>query len=363
VSRTEALRRAGQLREALLDYGIRKVSIEIMQGRPGTPNDRWWDKRFIGTMGHHIVSLRSQGLTPGLALAKRGRTDVPGPLCNGYGGFDLIARIICMGWANHPGAGGPYTLPGGTVPKDAARPYLFGWEFEGGVREADWTDSMRNFMGRCHAGTLDWLGRGSGSHIEHKTWAPTRKIDRLRYTLADARAEIRRQPRLASGGTSGGGVTIPSPPGGGGFDPEEDDMPAPKDWDAEDWGAFAAKLQVKDPLDGDKLKSLGTILRHWLRVPVAEIATQTGALPQKVWDDSLIPRVNPDGTPGDEASAAEHLRWTRRSADVAQGRAKDMLDALAPLLSAAAAGEGLLAAEVQQVAEACSAALDSDAPA
>jgi hypothetical protein len=101
-----------------------------------------------------------------------------------------------MGWANHPGAGGPYTLPGGTVPKDAARPYLFGWEFEGGVREADWTDSMRNFMGRCHAGTLDWLGRGSGSHIEHKTWAPTRKIDRLRYTLADARAEIRRQPRL-----------------------------------------------------------------------------------------------------------------------------------------------------------------------
>lgn len=190
MSRAGAEARARLLREALLDHGVPKVSIELQQGRPGTPNSRWYDTRFIGSMGHHIVSRRSQGLTPGLSLIKRGRSDVPGPLCNGYGGFDRVARIICMGWANHPGAGGPYTLPSGRIPASNGRPYLFGWEHEGGLVLADWTDEMRAFMGSCHAGTLDWLGLRDTSHIEHSTWTD-RKIDRLKYTLASARAEIR----------------------------------------------------------------------------------------------------------------------------------------------------------------------------
>lgn len=190
MSRDEALTRARALRDELVARGV-PTSIEIQQGRPGTPNERWWDRRFIGSMGHHIVSRRSQGLTPGLALVKRGRSDVPGPLCNGYLGFDGRARIICMGWANHPGAGGPYTLPGGTIPRDVARPYLFGWEIEGGIVLADWPPAFRMLMGKCHAATLDWLGHDERSHIEHKTWAPTRKIDRLNYTLTSARAEVR----------------------------------------------------------------------------------------------------------------------------------------------------------------------------
>ena len=185
-----ALERARVLKVALLDHGVRTVSIEIMQGRPGTPNDRWFDRRFIGVLGHHIVSTRSMGLTPGLALIKRGRTDVPGPLANGYGGFDEVARIICMGWANHPGEGGPLALPKGTIPEDGGRPYLFGWEHEGGIRASDWTDSFRTFMGRCHAGTLDWLSVDSRSYGEHKTWAPDRKIDRLGYTTISGRAEV-----------------------------------------------------------------------------------------------------------------------------------------------------------------------------
>jgi hypothetical protein len=188
VTRAQALTAADELRHHLLDAGVRAVSIELVEGRSGSG---WYDDRFVGTMGHHIVSRRSQGLTPGLNLVKVGRTDLPGPLCNGYGGFDEIARIICMGWANHPGAGGPYTVPSGTIPANNGRPYLFGWEHEGGISEADWTPSFREFMGRCHAGTLTWLGLDEQSHIEHKTWAPTRKVDRLNYTLGGARAEIR----------------------------------------------------------------------------------------------------------------------------------------------------------------------------
>jgi hypothetical protein len=106
VSRTEALAHADRLRESLLDHGVKKVSIELVQGRPGGPNDAWWTTTFVGSLGHHIVSRRSQGLTPFLWLVKQGRADLPGPICNGYGGFDEVARIICMGWANHPGRGG-----------------------------------------------------------------------------------------------------------------------------------------------------------------------------------------------------------------------------------------------------------------
>jgi hypothetical protein len=47
-------------------------------------------------------------------------------------------------------------------------------------------------MGRCHAGTLDWLGVDERSYGEHLTWAPGRKIDRLKYTTSSGRAEARR---------------------------------------------------------------------------------------------------------------------------------------------------------------------------
>jgi hypothetical protein len=197
-----ALTQANLLRSILLDHGVARVSIELQPGRPGTPNAGWFAPTFMGNMGHHIVSTRAMGLTPGLRLVKAGRTDVPGPLCNAYGGFDETARIICMGWANHPGAGGPLSLPGGVVPRDGARPYMFGWEHEGGVRLSDWPDRFRTFMGRCHAATLAWLKADARSHAEHLTWAPTRKIDRLGYTTATGRAEAHRHRK----------TTTPAPP-------------------------------------------------------------------------------------------------------------------------------------------------------
>ncbi len=83
MSYTEAVARALTLKTALLDHGVRAVSIELQQGRPGTPNDAWWDSRFMSCFDHHTVSRPSNGDTPVLALVKSGRIDVPGPLCNG----------------------------------------------------------------------------------------------------------------------------------------------------------------------------------------------------------------------------------------------------------------------------------------
>lgn len=230
MSKSAALARAKQLREALLDHGVRKVSIELQQGRPGTPNGRWYDTRFVAEMSHHTATYPSQGDTPALGLVKRGRSDVPGPLCNGYMGYDLVYRIICMGWANHPGAGGSLTVAGYRIPYNTGRPYFWGTEFEGGY--VDWPDAMHEAMARSNAGILDWLGRPLGAHVEHKTWAPTRKIDRRGYTATSGRNRIK--PFMGGGGK-------PTPP------------PKPKEWDE-----MASRAEVRAEAKAGALEALAS---------------------------------------------------------------------------------------------------------
>lgn len=186
MTREIALREAERLADSVRKYGV-TVSIEAQPGANGA----WWTGvKKIAEMSHHIVSRKSMGPTPGLALVKRGRTDVPGPLCNGYGGFDRVFRVITMGIANHSGRGGPLTLEGFTIPQDNGRWYSFGIEYEGGLSEADWDPEFRDFMARSNAGVLDYLGRTVQSHAEHSTWAPGRKIDRLGYSALRGRQEI-----------------------------------------------------------------------------------------------------------------------------------------------------------------------------
>lgn len=220
--RAEALRRAQIVRTCLLEAGVPEVSIELQDGRPDS-GDTWNLCRPVSVISHHIASNPTPANpTPGLALVKRGRSDLPGPLANGTAGVDLVYRILCLGMANHPGKGGPWTVRGPmgsyTIPKDVARPYAWGTEFEGGFSEAVWdrvytnartgkTMTFREFMGRVNAGLTRaiWLinGRGkspgaagerdlSGYHGEHKTWAPGRKPDRLNYSTDSGRAEVRK---------------------------------------------------------------------------------------------------------------------------------------------------------------------------
>lgn len=203
MSQTTALAKARALKAILLKHGVPEVSIELMEGRPTSFGDGSWDSLFIVTnFAHHTVSsYSSSNLTPVLSLCKRGRTDVPGPLCNGYGGYDLCYRIITFGYANHPGAGGPYTINNFTIPKDSARRYAWGTEWEGGINSGDWDRMMRNprngiqmtmreMFGRAHAGIQEFFSLPRDAHMEHKTWAPTRKVDRLGYTRSSGITEI-----------------------------------------------------------------------------------------------------------------------------------------------------------------------------
>lgn len=210
MSRSNALPEARALRGALLKAGVPEVSIELQQGRPAS-GDRWNNQFVVSDTAHHTASRYSpRNLTPCLSLIKHGRSDLAGPLCNGYGGWDLCARIICLGYANHPGRGGALTVPSGvkrppsyTIPKDSGRRYMFGWEFEGGIREADWDltltnprnkhkMTMREFMARCLNGTQAYYRLPLEAHTEHKTWAPDRKIDRVGYSKPKAQNEMKK---------------------------------------------------------------------------------------------------------------------------------------------------------------------------
>ncbi|WP_109507365.1 hypothetical protein [Nocardioides speluncae] len=203
--RLTALEKAQVLKAVMLAHGVPEVSIELQPGRPNT-HGMWHALFVVGEMSHHTVSRFGSNLTPVLALCKSGRSDVPGPLCNGYGGYDLCYRIITFGYANHPGAGGPLTVKAKTagtftIPRDSARRYVWGTEWEGGLNAADWdrkltnprngkSMTMREFMGRSNAALREY--HQIVAHLEHSTWAPNRKIDRLGYTAAEGEAELRR---------------------------------------------------------------------------------------------------------------------------------------------------------------------------
>lgn len=270
LSSTTALAKARAMKTVLLAHGVPEVSIELVVGRPQSLSDSNWDALLCKTnFGHHTVSSYSASrLTPVLSLVKAGRSDLPGPLCNGYGGWDLCARIICFGYANHPGAGGPFTLHGYTIPRDSARRYAFGWEFEGGISAADWSRVLTNprtgdrmtfheFMARCGAGTQDYFNLADDAHLEHKTWAPTRKVDRLNYTRASGIELINRYRGIVAPGN-----------------PEEDDMPTAAEVADAVWGRM-----TKSAVDGSDV-SYGNLLRY-THGDVHRVYTDVGTLDER----------------------------------------------------------------------------------
>ncbi len=208
-TKASAVAEARELKRELLRAGVPEVSVEVMPGRPSSYGV--WNAQFVvSDFAHHTVSRYGPNKTPCLALIKNGRSDLPGPLANGYGGWDLCARIITLGYANHPGYGGPLRVPSGVanppsyvIPKDSARRYAFGWEFEGGLADIDWTRVYTNaatrkkmnfheFMARCLNGTQQMYDLPLAAHLEHKTWAPRRKVDRRGYSKTIAVARMKK---------------------------------------------------------------------------------------------------------------------------------------------------------------------------
>lgn len=211
MTQAQCMAAAQELKRHMNAHGVR-CSIELIPGR-GT--DPWALVKKYLRMHHHTASwYKGVGgpMTPTLSLVKKGRPDVIGPLANGYGGFDLIYRIICMGLANHSGLGGPITIDGVFVPEDSGRGPTWGTEWEGGFQDYETIPGMMEFMGRADAALADWTRRPLTSQLEHSTWAPDRKIDRRKFTRARGIALTQKWANVTS-------PTPPTPP-----KPKEDKM-------------------------------------------------------------------------------------------------------------------------------------------
>lgn len=356
--RDRAYAKAKRLKQVMLEHGVPEVSIELIPGRPSDYG--YWDALFtVADMSHHTVSRYSaSSRTPCLSLVKRGRSDLPGPLCNGYGGWDLTYRIITFGYANHPGAGGPYTVPAltagrFTIPKDSARRYAWGTEFEGGLSAADWDKvltnprngrkmTFREFMGRVNAALEEFLQIHEGAHMEHSTWT-SRKIDRLGYDKGKGIAEKR--PYRNPGAPSPEPAPAPSPA------PAET---KPKTYTvragdtlgaiAERFGVSVANLQTWNGIKDTNKIEVGQVLRLTRPLPAVDLSdVRAHFLGHYGLDGGVRPSTNAsvkrvqsalngkykaglatDGVVGDKTAAA----WARHEAKVGPSGSAKIPDAV-----------------------------------
>ena len=126
----------------------------------------------MGHVVHHTAGPPASAgyKTPSLAICVRGRSDLPGPLCNWYLGFDNVCYVVASGRANH--AGRP---DGGNCRGMKGNSWAWGVEVEHPGTSA------------LPANRIDILARGVAATIKgtckedkvvsHSEWAPSRKID------------------------------------------------------------------------------------------------------------------------------------------------------------------------------------------
>lgn len=161
------------LREALERFDVPYIEIDGWRERGvATLNPK-------GSVDHHTAGpLR--GTTPSLDICINGRKGLPGPLCNVYGGRDLVARIVASGRANHAGLGGWMGMSGNSS--------VLGLEMEHTGTDAEpVTDACVEFMARIHAAFAWAAGFDSRYVCMHWEWAPNRKIDFRKGVVDPAR--------------------------------------------------------------------------------------------------------------------------------------------------------------------------------
>ncbi len=126
-----------------------------------------------GVVFHHTASSRKAGPAPALGICVKGRSDLPGPLCNVMVGRDGTVFVIAAGRANHAGFGGPWR----NIPKDSGNQYTAGVEVENDGVGEPWSEELLDCCAVVFATLLLGLRRKPEWLCGHKEWAPTRKID------------------------------------------------------------------------------------------------------------------------------------------------------------------------------------------
>jgi len=110
------------------------------------------------------------------------------PLCNyatsrPHNGIVRIT-VVAAGRANHAGRG-VYA----TIPRDQGNRYSLGAEHQNDGRQA-WPAQQVEAIRRCDAALLKHLNRNVNRMLDHKTYAPVRKVDRHSVNVNRERQEV-----------------------------------------------------------------------------------------------------------------------------------------------------------------------------
>lgn len=126
-----------------------------------------------GSVNHHTAGPPDAPgrRTPSLGIVVQGRSDLPGPLCHVYLGYDDVVYVVAAGVANHAGLPDAGTLRGMTGNSTA-----YGLEIEH-PGTFPLPKARAQIAAKIHAALLRGRGLPASQVVQHWEWAPSRKID------------------------------------------------------------------------------------------------------------------------------------------------------------------------------------------
>jgi hypothetical protein len=140
-----------------------------------------------GGVNHHTAGHPSKSSPiPSLGILVHGRIDLPGPLCNVALGFNGVAYVIAAGPANHAGLPDAGSIRGMTGNSTA-----YGLEIEHDGLHA-LPDRLVLTAARIWAALFQRDGLAASQVVQHREWAPSRKID-LATNMSGRGADVFRE--------------------------------------------------------------------------------------------------------------------------------------------------------------------------
>ena len=146
--------------EALRDHGL---TVRFVAGWETRGSSTFWPQ---GHVVHHDAIPTTWHFPPGILI--RGRSDLPGPLCNFALARDGTVWMVAAGRANHAGSGSWRGLVGNSS--------VWGTEANNAGTGQTWPDAQVDAYVRLCAATCDYSGFTAEMVCRHAEWT-TRKID------------------------------------------------------------------------------------------------------------------------------------------------------------------------------------------
>lgn len=150
----------------------------------------------VGVMIHHTASSSLQG---SLNVCRKGRSDLPGPLCHAVIGKDGTVHLIGYGRTNHAGLGDGRVLAAVRRGRKSPKPtrwdtdgnvYFYGFEcVNAGSGKDPWPDTQMDAIVKAAAALCRHHGWGANHVVGHKEWQKG-KIDPKGFSMNTLRSRI-----------------------------------------------------------------------------------------------------------------------------------------------------------------------------